>query len=252
MRKVCLFLASVVPLLAMADKAPPCDETRSVVEVLKRYVAERGGQEAIERQHALRIVSTHHEGRWNPEFDLRVMKPGYMRITAAYDDGEVIVEGFDGERGWEKYGDKPAKYVGGDARKGVNQAAVSPVHLYGLHQMEGLGAKVGLRGCSVAGDRSYYVINVVSAYGTDMDYWIDASTYRLERSRTWRPLHPTQDPTPIQVEERWSDFRMVDGVLHPFGYSQWNVADGTRLAWLEVHRIEPFQDATPEFFRKPD
>ena len=98
----------------------------------------------------------------------------------------------------------------------------------------------------------YFVVNVVSTFDTDIDYFVNASTYRLERSRTRRPLHPTQDPTPILIEERWSDFRMVGDVLHPIGYSQWNVDTGARLSWLEVQRIEQFAEATAEFFGKPE
>ena len=165
-------------------------------KLLANYVEARGGHGAIEAQRALRIVSIHHEGKWNPAFDYRIMKPGYMWIAAIYDDGVIIREGFDGERGWEKWGDKPAEYVGGDANKGVNQGAVSPVHLYGLHHMKGLGAEVELRGCERIDGVEYYVLNVISAFGTDIDYYINADSFLLERSRTTRPLHPTQDPTP--------------------------------------------------------
>lgn len=249
MRSILLLVLLACHQAVMAGP-PPCD--LGLDEILERYVVERGGHEAIEHQHALRIVSTHHEGQWNPKFDYRVMKPGYMWIEATYDDGAIITEGFDGQRGWEKWPDKPAIYVGGDAKKGVNQGAVSPVHLYGLHHMTALGAQVTLRGCDSIGGLHYYVINVASSFGTNIDYFVNASTFRLERSRTTRPLHPTQDPTPIQIEERWSDFRMVNGVLHPFGMSLWNVDSGERLSWLEVNHIEAFSDATPEFFRKPD
>ena len=115
--------------------------------VMRGYVEARGGYAAMEKQRALRIVSTHHEGKWNPKFDYRTMKPGYMWIEAIYDDGEIIYEGFDGKRGWEKWGDKLAEYVGGDAAKGLNQGAQSPVHLYGMHHMGGLGATVSFEGC---------------------------------------------------------------------------------------------------------
>ncbi len=219
--------------------------------VLRGYVAARGGYDALEKQTALRIVSTNHEGKWNPEFDYRVMKPGYMWIEAAYDDGEIIYEGFDGERGWEKWGTKEAEYVSGDAGKALNQGAQSPVHLYGLHHMASLGAKVTFEGCETIESKSYYVINVVSRFNTDIGYYINRDSFRLERSRTERPLHPTQDPTPITIEERWTEFRYVEGVLHPFGYSQWNVDTDEKLNWLEIHRIEVFNEASVAFFAKP-
>ena len=180
------------------------------------------------------------------------MKPGYMWIEAAYDDGEIIYEGFDGERGWEKWGTKEAEYVSGDAGKALNQGAQSPVHLYGLHHMASLGAKVTFEGCETIESKSYYVINVVSRFNTDIGYYINRDSFRLERSRTVRPLHPTQDPTPITIEERWTDFRYVEGVLHPFGYSQWNVDTDEKLNWLEIHRIEVFNEATVTFFAKQD
>lgn len=247
MRIILIILAG---LLAGADAdAGNCDLT--LKEVLDRYVAARGGHAAMEKQHALRIRSTHHEGKWNPAFDYRVMKPGYMRIRATYDDGVSVEEGFDGERGWEHWDGKPAKYVGGDAGKALNQGAQSPVHLYGLQHMEGLGATVTLDGCATLDDTPYYVINVQSRFGTDIDYYVSSGDFHLERGRSVRPLHPTQDPTPITIEERWADFRMVSGVLHPFAYSQWNVDTGERLAWLEIHSIEFDAEATVSTFAKP-
>ena len=221
--------------------------------LLERYVETRGGFDALEKQQALRLRSTHHEGKWNPTFDYRVMKPGYMWIRATYDDGFVYTEGFDGERGWEQPGaDQPAEFVDGDAGRALNQGAQSPVHLYGLHHMTGLGAEVSFDGCTEIENTGYFVINVVSRFGTDIDYYLNRDSYRLERGRSVRPLHPTADPTPITIEERWTDFRFVAGVLHPFGYSNWNVNTGERLNWLEVHSIEPFTDATVDYFAKPD
>lgn len=220
-------------------------------ELLERYVEARGGHETIEKQTALRLNSTHHEGKWNPTFDLRVMKPGYMWIRAVYDDGFVYTEGFDGTRGWEQPGDKPAKYVDGAAGRALNQGALSPIYLYGLHHMESLGAAVKAEGCASIDGTDYYLVNVVSRFGTDIDYYLNRQTFIVERGRSVRPLHPTADPTPITIEERWSDFRTVEGVLHPFAYSQWNVDSGEKLSWLEVHSISQDVDASPNDFARP-
>ncbi len=241
---ILLFLLTAAPAAA-----GQCDI--QLDELLERYVEARGGYEALEKQKALRLSSTHHEGKWNPTFDYRTMKPGFMWIRAVYDDGFVYTEGFDGERGWEQPGDKPAEYVGGAAGRALNQGAQSPVHLYGLHHMESLGASVKVDGCSNIDDTDYYVVNVVSRFGTDIDYYLDQETFIVERARSARPLHPTADPTPITIEERWSDFRMVEGVLHPYAYSLWNVDSGERLSWLEVHSISQDNEATPAAFAKP-
>lgn len=243
-------LILVASLASTASHADNC--SASLDEILARYVEARGGAEALEKQTALRIISSQHEGEYNPEFDYRVMKPGYMWIRASYKDGFIYTEGFDGKRGWEKPGDEPASYVGGDAARALNQGAMSPVHLYGLHHMEGLGADVTFQGCESIEGSDYYVINVVSTFGSDIDYYVNRDTYRLERGRSVRPLHPTEDPTPIAIEERWGDFRSIRGVLHPFAYSQWNVATNERLNWLEILEIIPYDDATPANFAKPD
>ena len=117
--------------------------------------------------------------------------------------------------------------------------------------MEDLGAEVSLKGCDVVDGREYYVIKVISRFGTDIDYYVSTETYRLERARAVRPLHPTVDPTRITIEERWTDFRVVEGVLHPFGYSMWNVDTDEQLTWLEVHSIERDRQATPSTFALP-
>ena len=249
MRRILFNLILLVPAAGHAGQA--CDSV-TLEQVLDRYVEARGGAEALESQAALRLRSTNHEGQWNPEFDYRTMKPGYMWIRATYDDGVVVEEGFDGERGWEKWEGKPAEFVSGDAGKALNQGAMSPVHLYGLHHMEGLGADVSLTGCESIDDEAYHVIKVVSRFNTDIDYYVSSVDYRLKRARSVRPLHPTQDPTPITIEERWGDFRVVEGVLHPFAYSNWNVTSGERLNWLEVHSIQRDNGATVATFAKPD
>ncbi len=248
MRKILL-----VTFLSAAGTVGADDQCNKPVEwILDRYVEARGGYDGLEAQNALRIVSTNHEGKWNPKFDYRVMKPGYMWIEAVYDDGEIIYEGFDGERGWEKWGEKSATYVSGKAGQALNQGAQSPVHLYGLHHMEGLGAKIEPQGCSEIGGQYFYVINVTSKFGTDIDYYLNQESFVLERSRTVRSLHPTIDPTPITIEERWSDFRWVEGVLHPFAFSLVNVDNGELLSWLEVHTIARETRLTSEFFRMPE
>ena len=69
--------------------------------------------------------------------------------------------------------------------------ARSPIHLYGLHQMEDLGASVKAGGCATIDDATCYVVNVVSSFGTDIDYYLNRDTYFVERGRSVRPLHPT-------------------------------------------------------------
>ncbi len=118
--------------------------------------------------------------------------------------------------------------------------------------MAALGAEVSFRGCSSIDGHDYYVINVLSKFGTDFDYFINRETHFLERSRTVRALHPTVDPTPITIEEQWTDFRMVEGVLHPFGFSLVNTDTGERLSWLEVHTIERDTEAQADTFQKPE
>ena len=44
---------------------------------------------------------------------------------------------------------------------------------------------------------------------------------------------------------------LVEGVLHPFGYSLWNIDSGERLSWLEVHSIERDREATVATFALP-
>lgn len=231
--------------------AAAADCALSLEEVLAAYAEARGGTEALERQHAIRIVADHSEGQYQPRFDFRAMKPGYMRVEARYRDGYVYIEGFDGTRGWEQPDGRPAEYVTGDAGSGLMQAAMSPVHLYGLNHMESLGAEVKSEGCTEIDGNDYYVINVMARFGTDIDYYVNAKTYRMERARTVRPLHPTQDPTPITLEERWTDFRFVNGVLHPFGYTQTNVDTGEQLSRQKIVELSSWPDAEPEDFAKP-
>ena len=241
---LCVLLTS---LPAYADQCP-----LSLDEVLDAYSEARGGTDAARSQNALRVRAEYHEGDMHPMFDYRVMKPGFMRIKATFGDGGTFEEGFDGLRAWEKQDGEAAVYVGGDAAKALQQSAHSPLQLYGLHDMHALGATVTLRGCEVLDRMNYYVVNVKSSFGTDIDYYVSADSFRLERSRTVRPLHPTQDPTPITIEERWDDFRWIDGVLRPFAHSTWNTATQQRLSQMTIVSVQLDDEATAATFAKPE
>ena len=242
---VALFYSALPAFAEDADCSLPLDK------ILEK-AAEVRGKKALSELHALRVRSKHHEGKWNPDFDYRIMKPGFMLITATYSDGVVIREGFDGVRAWEKLERNPEPvYVEGDAFKGLAQGAHSPVFLYGLHDMEGLGAKVSKTGCDTIDGTPYYLVRVKASFGTDIEYYVNAENFLLERARATRALHPTLDPTQITIEERWSDFRRVNGVLYPFVLSQWGTETERRLSWLEVQSVEVDTEARPELFAKP-
>ena len=214
--------------------------------------ADARGKEALAKVTALRVKSKHYEGKWNPDFDYRVMKPGFMLMTATYSDGVVITEGFDGTRAWEDLERNPEPvYVEGDAYRGLAQGAHSPIFLYGLHDMEGMGATVSKAGCEVVDSTNYFLVRVVASFGSDIVYYVNSGSFLVERARANRALHPTLDETQINIEERWSDFRRVDGILYPFGYSQWDVEKGERLSYLEVKSVELDFSATPDLFAKP-
>lgn len=246
------FITPIVLLCSpLTVSAKSADCSLPLADILENAADVRGG-EALSKLHALRVRSKHHEGKWNPDFDYRIMKPGFMLMTATYSDGVVIQEGFDGVRAWEHLERNPEPvYVEGDAFKGLAQGAHSPVFLYGLNDMEELGAEVSKTGCDTVDETLYYLIRVKASFGTDIEYYVNAESFLLERARATRALHPTLDPTQITIEERWSDFRRVNGVLYPFILSQWDTATGKRLSWLEVRSVEVDVEATPELFAKP-
>lgn len=246
-----LALASCLMMTSGIANALDGNCTMALDDILDQ-AAEARGKEALAKLTALRIKSKHHEGKWNPDFDYRIMKPGFMLMTATYSDGVVITEGFDGTRAWEDLERNPTPvYVEGDAFKGLAQGAHSPIHLFGLHDMAGMGAEVSKTGCVTLDEQSYYVVRVEATFGTDIEYFVHAASFRVERARATRALHPTLDATQINIEERWSDFRWADGVLFPFGYSQWDVDKNERLSWLEVKSVEPDLEARPSLFAKP-
>lgn len=244
---LCAALITSLPAAA-GDDSDSC--TLPLVDLMEKTAEVRG--DSLANVHALRIKSKHYEGKWNPDFDYRIMKPGYMLMTATYSDGVVITEGFDGERAWEHLERNPEPvYVEGDAYKGLAQGAHSPIFLYGLHDMTEMGADVTKTGCVTLADTTYYLVRVKATYGTDIVYYVSAETFRVERARSYRALHPTLDPTQITIEERWDDFRIIEGVLYPFAYSQWDVDKGERLSHLEVRSVEIDGEATPDLFAKP-
>ena len=73
--------------------------------------------------------------------------------------------------------------------------------------------------------------------------------YEIDKPHPAPRLAKCHDVVEILVGNR--RLREVEGVLHPFGYSQWNVNSGERLSWLEVHSISRDGEATVAAFAKP-
>lgn len=249
--KILVFQSIMAFSTVHATQAYDQDCALALDTVLEK-AAEARGKDALAKLNALRVKSKHFEGKWNPDFDYRIMKPGYMVMTATYSDGVVIKEGFDGERAWEDLERNPEPvYVEGDAYRGLAQGAHSPIFLYGLHDMEEMGAEVSKTGCATVDETAYYLVRVKATFGTDIEYYVNAKSFLVERARATRALHPTLDATQINIEERWDDFRWIDGVLFPFAYSQWDMDKDERLSRLEVRSVEVDAEASPALFEKP-
>jgi len=214
-------------------------ETVTLKDVIARHAEARGGVAALDAVRNTLNIATVAE----PEFG--EIKGRYiastapmMRIDVFYGADRVFSEGIDADGEWQWTGDAPTPtpstevaISSGALRHGVI------FNLYALHALSGLGHKVEMEGRETIDDLSYYKLKITLSDGFETWRYVNPTTWMIDYSRDFRPLHPDIDPTPVWVETKYEDFRQVDGVMSSFRWTTVNRADGALLQTGVIHRL---------------
>jgi len=120
-----------------------------------------------------------------------------------------------------------------------------PDQVFGLHEFQQHGHSVEFAGRERLDGIDYYVLKLTLSDGFVTWRYVNASTWRIERGRDVRALHPDLDAKEKVLENRWSDWRRVDGVLRSFRSEQVDVATGKVLQTTTVSRFSINPDLGP-------
>ena len=227
-RRDCLASAAAVLAAGCASRAPVAP---SLDELIARHTAASGGAAAIEavRNAAYEIDIT------EPTFKVSgvyvVDRRGRMRIDIHADGRRVYTEAFDGRVAWQMEGDGKARPSAPTGAAALWHGTQFPGKLLGLHEMAAQGHRLALRPDEVLDGRAFHVVDLTFSDGFVTRLYLDPETALVARQRDVRALHPDLDPAKKPLENRFTDYRAVDGVLRSFGGSQHDAADGR---WLQT------------------
>ncbi len=165
-------------------------------------------------------------------------REGRVRVDIFLQGRRVFSEGLDERGGWSMGKSGPPRDATEDGVAALEHGRL--FNLYGLQELPRLGHRIVLEGHRTSAGRQYDVLRLELSDGFRTWRWIDTVTGQITIQRDLRPLHPDVDPRPVWIENRYSDFRPVDGVLFPFASEQVELESGrqmqrTQILWLEIN-----------------
>jgi hypothetical protein len=172
-------------------------------------------------------------------------RAGRVRVEIYLQRRRVFSEGLDERGGWSMDENGPPRDSTEDAVAALEHGRL--FNLYGLQELPRLGHRIVLEGHRTSAGRQYDVLRLELSDGFRTWRWIDSVTGQITIQRDLRPLHPDVDPRPLWIENRYSDFRRVEGVVFPFASEQLELASGrwmqrTRVLSLEINPCLPEED----------
>jgi hypothetical protein len=242
-------LATLALLAAGCASTPPESELDRVVE---QHVAARGGRAAIEAVETVRIALTIEETGSSVEADYLANRDGRMRIDILQNATRVYSEGIDAQGAWQWVENSaqsgPSSPAGAEALK---RGLESPMIVRGLHELPARGHALTLLPRERLGGVDYHVVEVRFADGYVTRYYVNPDTGLIDRRRDTRPLHPDADATPVQIEERYFDWREFGGVRYPVRTTQSDLSSGKQLQATVARSLTVNPGLPPNAFDRP-
>ncbi len=227
-----------------------CEAPDPITQVIEKNTEARGGADAIASvqtfQSRVQIVE--------PNFTLMgkyvATRDGKMRIDVFAGDQRVFTEAFDGESGWQMFGDGT---VADMTEAGAEILRIGIIkNLYGLNEMADLGVTVSYLGSEVIAGLSYEKVDLTFANDYVTHYFLDSETGLRIRQRDDVALHPDYDDTIQRFETIYSDFRTIGGVVYSFHDEKRDIDTGELAQTTQVEEIIHNGEIDPTFFERPE
>ncbi len=245
MRKSLAFLVPVLLLVACGDAYDP-----ELARVLKSHTEAVGGAQAIENIHSLQIDLQVEELTFSVNGSYSTTRDGRVRIDIFADRKRVFTEAYDGTAGWQLL---KGQSIAEDMSPDGEQAVIHGIHghIFGLHELEGLGYELDLAGKKTLDGIEYWVVNSESSTGFLKRYYINAETFLVERTREESALHPDVDPEIKRFETLHSDYLDLSGRMFSFSTRKIDMDSGEVVQSAEVVRLVVNPKIDPTIFDRP-
>jgi hypothetical protein len=243
-------LASFATLLILAGAAAgaPAGSTPTVDEILAHHAAARGGYERLKAVRSIIYRGTYREGGRvaMAHAAMALMRPYYKLVGDPEHPDPDFAEGYDGSA-WELYGDPGIvlRTVGAASAAGRHATRIGGP----LIDAADAGSAVTLEGTEQIDGRKAYRLLVRMQDGFEQRELIDAASWLLVAERKTAPIHAFGSS--IASEERYGDYRAVDGVLFAFAVRELEIATGKVLNEMQWTSITLNRDLDPKAFSPP-
>lgn len=227
-----------------------CEAPDPLTQIIEKNTEARGGADAIASVQTFQSRVQIVEPNFTVMGEYVATRDGKMRIDVFAGDQWVLTEAFDGESGWQMFGDGTVEdmteAVGEILRIGIIK------NLYGLNEMADLGVTVSYLGSEVIAGQSYDKIDLTFANGYVTHYFLDSETGLRIRQRDDVALHPDIDVTIQRFVTVYSDFRTIGGVVYSFYDEKLDIDTGELAQTTQVEEIILNGEIDPAIFERPE
>jgi hypothetical protein len=244
-RPLAVLLVFVGAFSAAASSEPV---SLTLDQIIDRNAEAMGGRAKIESLQTVEIQLHVTDPGFEVDGMYHAARPGRMRIDIMADGKRVYGERFDGQKAWQWQEGKGEREEGPAPTAALRHGVELPGNLFGLHELQKRGHKLELTGREQADGIDYYVINVTFADGDQTSLLINPQTWRIDRRRDVRALHPDVDPTPTTIESRKSDWRQVDGYWFAFAGEDVDLETGKVLEKMRIKEVRVNPKIDPAMF----
>lgn len=225
----------------------------TVEEILARHAAARGGAERLRAVRSIIYRGTYREnGAVMDHAAMALMRPYYKLVGDPEHPNPDFAEGYDGSA-WEFYRDPGIvlRTVGAASAAGRHATRIGGP----LLDAADAGSAVTFEGVEQLDGRKVYRLRVHMQDGFEQEELIDAATWLLAAERKVAPIHAFGGS--VASEQRFGDYRAVDGILFAFADREVEIATGkvlNEMQWTSItlnHDLDPRLFSPPAFTRTP-
>jgi tetratricopeptide (TPR) repeat protein len=241
------FIQLLVTFTLALSTIGACQQPVTVEEIVARHIEAHGGQQKIAAIHSIVFRLSYREGDFvMPDGYMAKMRPYYKTLGDPKNLKVDVNEGFDGSA-WEYYSDP------GVVLRTVGAAAAATRHgtelIDSLADAGMLGARIELAGEEPFASKPAYKLHVILADGFEKDLFVDKQLFLSLGDRRAAPVHAFG--AAVQSENRFGDYRPVNGVLFPFTIEEVEIATGKELNSVTMQSITENEDFALSHFSPP-
>jgi hypothetical protein len=242
-----IFAATLSGLAFSVAVAAVAQQKLSVDQIVDGHIQALGGKANIDAIQSITYRLTYREGSFAiPDAYMAKMRPYYRTLGDPKNLKVDVNEGYDGSA-WEYYSDP------GVVIRTVGAAAAAARH--GLEMIDSLvdyksrRTQIDLVGIEPFAGQPAYRLHVTLADGFEKDLFVDPQSLLIVGDRRAAKVHAFGDE--VKSENRWSDYRAVNGVLFPYSNREVEIATGKELNASTMQSITVNEKFDVSYFGPP-